>query len=294
MNQLRIYLHNIAKYKIVYLWISPFFILFGIFIAYPLVNSVILSLQKYSGFATPRFIGLKNYIMLFGDDRSLIALWNALWYWTVIIVPKLFLALILAYLLNQKWLKFGNFMKVVIFLPFITATVVTAIVFKISLAETGIANKVLNYLFGLKPIPWLLSEFWAKMSIALVGFWRTTGYSTLIMLAGLQRIPDNLYEAGAIDGCSKVKSFFYITIPLMKPIILYVLVMSSIWVFQIFAEVMVMTAGGPKYASTTIAMRMYSIGFESFRLGYAAAHAVIILIMCVTFSFFEFRILGRK
>lgn len=280
---------DIRKYSFVYIWIAPFFVLFGIFKFFPILFSFYISLHKWSGFGVPRYIGLSNFGALFSDMKFWIVLKNNLFIWLMIVPVRTFLALMIAYILSSASVRFASLFRITIIVPFVISMVTIAVIFRVILAcPGGWANLMLN-LFGVAPVPWLRSSVWSKPSIVLLNMWRNTGYFTLIMFGGLTRIPKELYEAAVIDGAGRIQSFFRITIPLMAPVILFVTVMSTIWLNQMVVEPFVLTGGGPRLSSTTTGLFLLREGFENFNLGYATTIGIVMFGIIFIFSYFQLR-----
>ena len=220
-----------------YLFISPFFILFAIFGVYPLIFTAYLSLHKWNVLGEREFIGISNYqALLTNDPLFWKSVGNTFSIWVISTVPQLILALILAFILNQAFLKAKGIFRLAVFMPNITSVVAVAIIFS---AMFGINYGVINYvltLFVLEPYDWKGSYLGTQLAISAMVMWRWVGYNTIIYLAGLQGISKDLYEAATIDGASKTQQFLYLTIPLMRPIILFTVILSTIGGMQIFAE----------------------------------------------------------
>lgn len=294
MNLRRDLWRQIKKYRFAYICITPFFVLFGIFGFFPIFFALVISLHKWSGFGVPSYIGISNFVTLFSDTRFWIVVKNNLIIWLMIVPLRTFLALTIAYLLNLTSLRLGNLFRSVFFLPYVTGMIIVAVIFRIILASPGgWANAMLQF-FGLAPVMWLRSVEWSKTSIVLLNIWRNTGYFMLIMLAGLQRIPPELYEAASIDGAGRVQLYWRITIPLMLPVILFVVVMSTIWLFQLVVEPLILTDGGPRFSSTTVGLLLLQEGFEYFKLGYAAAIGIAMFGMIFVFSYFQLRLFSKE
>jgi len=285
---------KVRKYCVAYFLISPFLIIFGIFWLFPLIYSFVLSFHKYSGFQSAKFIGLDNFLTLFRDERFWIALKNNIYLWLGMVPLRTFLALLLAFLLNSTYVKFKGFFRVVYLLPYVIAIVIVAVMFKILLAyHGGLVNTMLHYL-GFQAIPWLESKPWDLISVIIAIFWQNLGYFTIIMLGGLQRIRRELYEAARIDGASESQLFIRITIPLMKPIILFIVVMSTIWLSKIFAQPLILTDGGPNYSSTTLTLLLYRYAFGYFKLGYASSLAMTVFWIILVLTIIQLKYLGEK
>ena len=287
--------HEIKKYKIAYLWISPFFIIFGIFWAFPIGFSAVLSFCKWELIGERSFMGLRNYTHLIQDEYFWTCLSNNLYYWAVVVPPRTFLALVLAVILNSPRLKIGSLFRLSVILPYVVPAVFIALLFRILLAEHGgWVNIILGRVFMIKPIPWLVSTKWSKPAVVTISYWGATGYFTLIMLGGLQQIPKELYEAAMIDGVNRLQSFFRITIPLMRPTIIFILIISTIWIFNMFVVPLILTEGGPRYSSAPLTLLLYKNAFDYFKMGYASSLAVVIFAIVGMLSLLQFRYFRSK
>lgn len=282
--------HDVKKYGIAYLWVAPFFVVFGIFLAFPIGFSFILSFSKWQLTGQPHFTGLSNYIHLFQDEYFWICVKNNFYYWAVLVLPKVFITLVLAAILNSPRVKLGGLFRLCIILPFVASTVFVAFLFKILLAHHGgWINVVLDRFLGIGPIPWLVSAKWSKISVLMLSYWVETGYFTIIMLGGLQQIPKDLYEAAMMDGSSRLQSFFRITIPLVQPTAIFVLILSTVWTFRMFVGPLILTDGGPRYSSAPLQLLLYQNAFSYFKMGYASSLAIVIFGIVGIVSFLEIR-----
>ena len=285
---------EIKKNKHCYLFISPFFILFGIFLLFPFFYSFVISLQSWDGVSLPKFVGLANYQRLFRDELFWKALYNTVYILGLNIPLHLGLALLLAAALNSMVVRGRSVMQLVYFMPIIVSVVVVAIVFSLLYdSYTGLINYFIE-LLGAAPIPWISSEAWSKISVVLLITWRWTGYNMVIMLAGLQAIPEELYEAGRIDGATGWKSFWNITLPLLKPVLLFCLIMSIIGLFKIFTEPYILTGGGPNNSSQTMVTYIYNNAFRYSKLGYASALAYVLFVVILGASLVNLKIFGSN
>lgn len=281
-------LAKILKYKHCYIFISPFFILYAVFFVYPVFYSLRASFYNFKGIRPFEFIGFDNYVALFKDPLFFKSLGNTFFIWIIFIPLIIMLALIIASLLNVPNLKLGAFYKTAIFMPVVVSTVVVTVVFYILFQNNGIVNYFLRFL-KIPTVIWLNSYFWSKIVVILIMLWRWTGYYTILMFAGLQNIDKNLYEAASIDGAGLVNVFFRITIPLLRPIILFCVVIGTIDVLQIFTEPYLLTRGGPGNATTTIGLYLYNIAFKFGRIGYASAMGYSIIIFFIIIAIFNIR-----
>lgn len=269
--------------------------LIGLFVFYPTVQSFITSLKSGMG-NNLQFVGLDNYKRLLTDATFLKAVGNTFLYLVVQVPVMIVLALIIASMLNDKKLKFSGFFRTAIFLPCVTSLVAYSIIMKSIFATDGLVNQLLMTLNIISdPIQWVTHPIWAKILIIIAITWRWTGYNMIFYLSGLQNIDPSIYEAASIDGASTFKKFTKITIPLLKPIILFTTITSTIGTLQLFDEVVNITKGGPANATTTISHYIYNLCFTyTPNFGYAAAVAYVIVIMIVILSLIQFKVGGDK
>ncbi len=257
-----------------YLFILPFFVVYGIFLLFPVVDAFRLSFFEQTGISSPTFIGLENYRELFSDERYLKALLNTTLYALASVFVLSPLALGLALMVRSFLVPSANlqsFYRVAFFLPNITSFVVIALMFGLVFdVQYGLLNAFLDSI-GLPQYNWLRSEALALPSIVLVAIWTFLGINSLYFLAGLQNIPHDLSEAAFLDGASRSQVFWHVTLPLLRPTILFVMVQATIFSFQIFEIPFLLTRGGPSDASLTLAIYLYDVGFQRFEQGYAAA-----------------------
>ncbi|PLS01078.1 carbohydrate ABC transporter permease [Neobacillus cucumis] len=269
-----------------YLYISPFFILFAIFGLFPIIYTAYISFFKWNILGTKEFIGLKNYTLLLTDPMFWQALGNTFSIWIISTIPQLFMALVLAFILNQSFLKGREFFRLAVFLPNITSLVAVSIIFGAIFGENyGILNYILSF-FGIDPINWKASYLGTHVAISAMVMWRWTGYNAIIYLAALQSIPKDLYEAATIDGASKAQQFFKITIPMIRPMIMFTVILSTIGGMQIFTEPLMFSGagGGPIKQGLTLTLYLYEEAFVRNSFGYASAIAWVLFIIIVLFS----------
>lgn len=274
-----------------YYFIAPIMILFLIFMVFPIFRSFILSFQKFEA-GKYKFVGLDNYILLFKDDIFKQALVNNFWYLIIQVPIMILLALILAVLINSQFLKYKGFFRMSFFMPAVTALVAYALVFRLLLnTDFGFINYVLSKV-GLPKVDWLNGPITSKLSIIIAMTWRWTGYNMIILLAGLQGISEEIYEACDIDGANAIQRFFKITLPLMKPIILFCAITSTIGTLQLFDESFILTKGGPDNATITVAHYLYNTGFRFMKFGYAAAMSYVLVVIIAILSLIQFKVAG--
>lgn len=284
------------KYKIAgWYFVMPASLLIFLFSFIPMVRAFILSLQSGVG-NNLSFCGIKNYVRLFQDEKFIASLKNVIIYFAFQVPIMLFIAIILDCILNDKKLKFKGLFRTIIFLPCATSLVASALIFKSLFALDGLVNVLLvNHLFISQPINWLTHPVWAKVIVIFTITWRWTGYNTVFFLAGLQGIEYSIYEAARIDGASTVQTFFRITLPQLKPVVLLTAIMSTNGTLQLFDEVKNLTGGGPGNATITISQYIYDLSFKyNPQFGYAAAVSYAILIIVALLSFIQIILADRK
>jgi len=285
-------------------WVFISLALIGLtlFILYPIIYSLYLSTYSTRGFLKT-FVGFGNYKRLFQDRNFLLSLKNISIIFVVQIPIMLFLALIYAFLLNDPKLKFKGFFRTALFLPAVTSLVAYTILFKMMFSTDGLVNNILLAIGIIKqPIRWLLDPFWAKVTLIIAMTWRWTGYNMMFYLAGLQNIPNEIYEAAEIDGANRRVQFFKITIPLLKPIILFTTIMSTIGTLQLFDEPMNLAAGvvtgssvGPGNSLLTPSVYIYNVCFKYVpNFGYASAISYVIVLIAAILSLIQFKVVGER
>lgn len=264
-----------------------------VFYFYPMLQALVLSFQTGTGINLT-FTGMDNYKRLFTDITFIAAVKNTFIYLLVQVPLMIILALFVSVLLNDSKLKFKGFFRTAIFLPCVTSLVAYSVVFKYLFAGDGLINTFLLKLqVVVTPVEWITDPFWAKITIIIAITWRWTGYNMIFYLSALQNIDSSIYEAARIDGASASRQFFGITIPLLKPIILFTSITSTIGTLQLFDEVMNITKGGPGNATLTISQYIYNLSFKySADFGYAATVSYSIVIMIALLSFLQFKVAG--
>jgi multiple sugar transport system permease protein len=278
-----------------YLFVLPYLLLFGGFLALPLVFGLGLSAMKYEMLSPtpPQFAGLTNYAEALRDPFF----WKALGVTTTFVMLAspltILLALLLASLLNNIPDGRQNLYRAMIFLPTIVSIAVAALMWRWFYAtEFGLFNAMLPPSMAL---PWLSKYGWLSMlSIVLMTLWWTVGGPMVVLLAGLKQIPDQYYEAAAIDGATGLRSYFQITLPLLKPVLLFVVVMNILGAFQVFGQPFLITRGGPERATLPLMQYIYETSFLNYRLGYGAAMSWMLFLVIAVFSFVQFRVMRER
>ena len=266
-----------------YLFLLPAFLVLLVFFFIPFFQTIYFSFLDYStDLYSPTLIGLENYKRLFYSPVFYKVMFNTFLYLFLAVPILAILPLFIAILINQK-LRGLTLYKILIYLPVIVSIVVAAIAFKWLYAQTGILNYALEIL-GFNPIGWLTDTRFALVSVVIVTIWKGIGYYMMIYLAALMSVPNELYEACDIDGASFFRKHLTVTIPHIMPTIALVTTISAISAMKVFAEIYVMTKGGPLNSSKTIVYYIYERAFENLDLGYASALAVVLLIVVMAFS----------
>lgn len=269
----------------------PAMVLLGLFMIYPILWSLWMSFQVGRG-VNFHFGGMANIDRLLKDTVFLHALTNTCIFFIVQVPIMIVLALFFAVALNDATLRFRGVFRTVIFLPAVTSLVASSVLFKSMFAGDGVINQVLMtmHLVG-TPIPWLTDPFWAKIVIILAITWRWTGYNMIFYLAALQNVDKSIYEAARIDGVPPWARFTRITIPMLKPVILFTTIISTIGTLQLFDEVNNITVGGPGDATLTLSLYIYNLTFRFMpSFGYSATVSYVIVIMVAILSFLQFMI----
>ncbi|MEJ8633414.1 sugar ABC transporter permease [Streptomyces sp. NPDC006475] len=293
---------SVLRHWRLYAAISPFYLIFLAFGLIPVGFSLYLSFHRWDGLGSMEFAGLAQYRYLLSDTQFWNALGNTLVIWAMATFPMLFLALLVAVMINSAK-RLTSFYRFAFFVPNVTSVVAVAIVFgSVFSTNFGLVNAVLQGL-GLDPVAWLQTPWSIKVSIAALMSWQWVGYNAIIFLAGLQTIPGELYEAARVDGASPVQTFFRITVPLMRPVILFTLVVSTITGLQSFSEPQVLLsttsntstfAGGPDNAGQTMVLYFFQQSFDNNDFGYGAAVAWGIFLVVVIFSIVNWRLVARR
>jgi cellobiose transport system permease protein len=282
----RALLREMWKHRVDYLFISPFFIVFLVFGVYPMLWGFRLSLSRWAGGQRPmEWVGLNNYIGLFTNDPLLgKAFLNTMMLLGWILPTGLAFALVVAVMLNARRLRGRGIFRTLYFLPFVTSGVIVAIVFSQFLDKNyGWVNLLLGEV-GIPPVPWLVEAIPAQISVTLLLHWMGSGTNILIFLGALQAIERELYEAAEIDGANAVQSFFRITVPMLRPVLLFMIITATIGLINLYAQVKLLTNGGPQNNTYTMFMRMMDlIGGNRFGEGAALGFIMGAVILVITF-----------
>ncbi|WP_439658670.1 carbohydrate ABC transporter permease [Lentzea sp. HUAS TT2] len=282
-----------------YLFIAPFFVIFAVFGLFPLVYTAWVSLHDWDITGAGAFVGLDNYVALFGDPDFWNSVYNTLGMLVLATVPQLLGALVLASLLNQK-LRAVTFLRMGVLLPIVTSVAAVGIVFsQIFDRDAGMVNGLLG-LVNVDAVDWRADKWSSWTAIATMVNWRWTGYNALIYLAAMQAIPKDLYEAATVDGAGKVRQFWSITVPNIRPAIVFTVVMSTIAGMQLFTEPLIFgqgsfaISGGSLRQFQTVSMYMFEKAFRDFDYGYGSAVAWMIFLLITLLGVVNFLITRRS
>lgn len=291
---------TLYQYRVAYAYIAPFYILFLVFNLFPMLSGFVLSFFRWDGLSDMHFVNIQNYVNLFKDPLFWKALWNTLFIGIIAHIPILLGGLILAYILNSKLVKGPNIFKTIYFMPMVTSAVAITIIFSNMFGYNyGILNWFLS-LFGEAPINWLGGDgSLIKVAVIVMFAWKWIGWNMVIYLAGMQGISNDIYEAAEIDGATHVDVIFRIMIPLLKPIILFTLIQSTIGMFNLFTEPFVLTGsswtGGTNNGGLTLMIYLLNKAPQGGNLyGYASAVAYVITIMIILISVFLNRVTDER
>jgi len=295
MSKIKKIFIDIYKNRNIYLFILVPVALFLTFILYPIFKSFFMSFYDWKIIGQSTFVGFRNYIDALNDPILNISWRNTLIYSITTVPGQMIFAMAAAILLNQK-VKGRTFFRTLYFLPVVTSWVVVSFIFMYLFnSQAGLINYILKDILHITKqyYAWLSKGGSALSVIILLGIWKGIGWSMVIFLAGLQSIPEELYEAAKIDGASPVELFWRITIPLMRSTLVYVLVMLVIGSFQVFISVYIMTEGGPMHQTEVVLTWLYTNAFGYFRFGYGSAIAVIMTTFIFIITFMQIKLLSK-
>ena len=286
-------MNSFYKKHTAYLFLLPAMVLLFIFFFLPFFQTILLSLQDYSNdIYNPAFVGLENYKILLKSKEFYTTLFNTFLF-LILVVPFLSIfPLIVAIFINQK-IKGISIYKVLIYLPVVVSIVVVAIAFKWLYAQEGILNYILEFI-GLNSVGWLTDTKYAMLSVALVTIYKGIGYYMMIYLSALMGVPKDLYEATEVDGANEFIKHITVTVPHLMPTIALVTTISSISALKVFAEIYVMTKGGPLNSTKTLVYYIYERAFENLDLSMAATASVVLLVIILIFSIINITFFENK
>jgi len=280
-------------------FVAPALSVIAVFFVLPVLAALMVSFTDFDIYALAdlrnlRFVGLRNYVQLLETPLFWHALGNTLYFVIVGVPLSIGASLGVALLLNSPLVRARSFFRTALFIPVVTTLVAVAVVWRYLLSTRyGFINFALGRL-GIAPVDWLGDPHWAMPAIILFAVWKSFGYNMLILLAGLQSIPQELYEAARIDGASRVQQFRYITVPTLAPLLLMVSILTIAGHFQLFAEPYVMTQGGPLQSTVSVLYFMYEEGFKWWNLGSASAVAFVLFLFIFAVTALQLRLAPRR
>ncbi len=289
---------NDKRFGTAMFFLAPALLAIGVFFFVPVIAAFVLSFTDFdiyslSSLEFARFVGVKNYLRLFEDPLFWEALKNTLYFLLVGGPLSIVVSLAAALLLSTKLVRFKTFFRLAYFAPVVTTLVAVAVVWRfVYHPRFGLLNYVLS-LLGIPAVDWLGDPNWAMPAIILMAVWKNFGYNMIIFIAGLQNIPEELYEAASIDGASRWQQFTSITIPMLAPTTLFISIITMIGYFQLFAEPYVMTQGGPLNSTLSIVLYMYQQGFRWWNMGYSAALAFVLFALILAGSVIQSNVQRR-
>lgn len=276
-------------------FVIPSLVILTVVMLVPIVMSAYFSFTRYTVLSDPQWIGMDNFIKLTQDDAFLSSIWITVVY-TIISVPlQTIVALVLADVLAKRFRnRFGSFVRASLFIPVMSSLVVVAVVWRALMGtDNGFVNAILRGI-GLDPVNFLGEPTLALITVSLVTVWKNIGYFLVIYYAGIMDVPAELYEASAIDGAGRWQQLRSITIPSLRPVTFLVVILGTIWSFQVFDLVYVMTGGGPGGATRTIVMMIYEAGFRNFQMGYASAMAIVLFAVILIIAILQRKVMKTR
>jgi cellobiose transport system permease protein len=281
-----------------YLYLAPFFVIFGIFGLFPIIYTLWVSLHDWDLIGTHTWVGLDNYAKLFADDNFWNAVVNTFGMFILATIPQFLLALLLATSLSRK-IRTKTLFRLGVLVPNVTSVAAVALIFSLIFArDFGLGNWLLS-LFGVEPVDWTAHRWSSWLAISVMVDWRWTGYNALIFLAAMQAVPGDLYEAAEIDGASRFRQFISITIPMLRPTLIFASIISIIGGVQLFTEPLLFNSGsnaitgGTLRQFQTVTMYLIENAFSRFELGYGAAVAWMVFLLILVLSFVNYLIISR-
>ncbi len=278
-----------------YLFLTPALTAIFLFFFIPILAAFLMSFTDFdiyslADMSRARFVGLKNYIDLFHNPKFWKALRNTCYFALLGGPLSIATSLGAALLLNSKLIKFKSLFRLAYFIPVVTTLVAVAVLWRfVYHPRFGLMNYFIG-LFGIDPVDWLGDPRWAMPALIIMAVWKNFGYNMIIFIAGLQNIPEELYEASHIDGAGKFQQFWNITLPMLAPTTVFVTIITAIGYFQFFAEPYVMTQGGPLNSTLSIVLLMYQEGFRWWRMGYSASIAFVLFAMIFVVTIIQLKI----
>lgn len=276
-----------------YLMVAPAMAVFGVFILYPIFYMIYLSFFDWNLIGEMKYIGLENYTDMLSDKDFWQVLGNSVYYMVMVVIFQMILSLLLAAYLNRNT-RVNRILQSIAFTPYITSMVSVAFIWMWLMdSDYGLLNYLLS-LIGLGPVGWLSDPNVAMNSLVLVSVWKGLGYNTIIIISAMQSVPGYLYEAAALDKTPKWKAFWKITLPMISPTLFFLALMNIIAALKVFETVNIMTQGGPMNSTNTLVYNIYQYGFDYFKIGYASALGVALMVVIGFFTLIYFRVLSKR
>ncbi|MEA4888541.1 MAG: sugar ABC transporter permease [Clostridiaceae bacterium] len=278
-----------------YFYILPATIFIFLFSIIPIGMSLFYSFNKFNIIQPMEWIGLDNYKNMFKDPYVIASLKNTIVYALIVVPTTTILSMMIAALITSRSRNIWNgFVKSTLFIPVISSMILVGTLWRIMYnPQVGLINQFLN-IFHIDAINWLGSKKLALLSICVVGVWKNVGYFMVIYIAAILDIPRELYEAGRVDGASSIQQFWHITLPMLKPINFLVVILGTIWSFQVFDLVYTMTGGGPGTSTVTLVSTIYNAAFREYKMGYACAVAMMLFAIIIVISILQQQLLNKK
>lgn len=276
-----------------YLMVAPAMAVFGVFILYPIFYMIYLSFFDWNLIGEMKYIGLENYTDMLSDKDFWQVLGNSVYYMVMVVIFQMILSLLLAAYLNRNT-RINRILQSIAFTPYITSMVSVAFIWMWLMdSDYGLLNYLLS-LIGLGPVGWLSDPKVAMNSLVLVSVWKGLGYNTIIIISAMQSVPGYLYEAAALDKTPRWKAFWKITLPMISPTLFFLALMNIIAALKVFETVNIMTQGGPMNSTNTLVYNIYQYGFDYFKIGYASALGVALMVVIGFFTLIYFRVLSKR
>ena len=276
-----------------YLMVAPAMAVFGVFILYPIFYIFYLSFFDWNLIGEMKYIGLENYTDMLSDKDFWQVLGNSVYYMVMVVIFQMILSLLLAAYLNRNT-RVNRILQSIAFTPYITSMVSVAFIWMWLMdSDYGLLNYLLS-LIGLGPVGWLSDPKVAMNSLVLVSVWKGLGYNTIIIISAMQSVPGYLYEAAALDKTPRWKAFWKITLPMISPTLFFLALMNIIAALKVFETVNIMTQGGPMNSTNTLVYNIYQYGFDYFKIGYASALGVALMVVIGFFTLIYFRVLSKR
>ncbi len=277
-----------------YIFISPFYILWAIFGVFPIIYSIWLSFYRVIGMHRTDFVGFYNFTEIFLRTDVIKAFYNSIFYVVANVVGQITIALLIAILINSKFVKLKGFFRISYYIPNIVSTVAAGILFSMLFQTSGLLNMILN-----TNIDWLNSTFWSKPIVMVVVGWRWIGYWIIIFSAALAGIPDIFYEAASLDGANSFQKFWYITLPSLQDVMLFAIVINTMGALMLFGEPYILftakqTPVGPLNSALTPVIAIYKAAFENFEFGFAAAVSWVLSIIIILMTVIQINLIKKR